>query len=84
MGSLYLSSILMPVPPCPSSSALRDPLRGSKLSLELCLTNVSVSDLFLSNLCPNGIVKIRINREVSRWFPSAPVSSQASYRAAWR
>lgn len=58
---------------CPHVSFLFcDPLwdQCSNLSLGLCFTNVFVSDLFLSNLCPNGIVKIRINREVSR--PSLP------------
>lgn len=76
MGSLCLSSIHMSVP-CPHVSS---PLwlsmtlsgAGALTCLELCLTNVSVSDLFLLNLCPNGIIKIRINREVSRWFLSPP------------
>lgn len=71
----------MSVPVCPFSPvALHDLLCGrcSTLSLGLYLTNVAVSDLFLLKLCPNGNIKIRINREVSRQFPSPPFSAPIS------
>lgn len=77
-----------PCPLCPSCpvSPWPAPGRCSNPSL-LCASLMSLSDLFLSNLCPNGIVKIRINREVSNCSPSppfsAPISCQASPWAAW-
>lgn len=63
VGSLCPSSVPVPVPVCPSC-----PVALSCLSSSASL--MSVSDLSFSNLCPNGIVQIRINREVSRWFPA--------------